>query len=177
VGSLSVASGAGQTEFRSPEAEGKQLLSFDPRDCIIELHDASGAVLSSGDQFLNEKGHGNNGNGHGNGKSEAAVDLYNTGVYPNAEGAASYIEKNNSTEFEVEIKGVPMGSYPLRVNDMLRGEILVAEDDDDDDKLKGKLRFSDPQKEQRELLNFDPRGQWIEVYEGAAIILEVDFPE
>lgn len=177
VGSLSVASGAGQTEFRSPEAEGKQLLSFDPRDCIIELHDASGAVLSSGDQFLNEKGHGNNGNGHGNGKSEAAVDLYNTGVYPNAEGAASYIEKNNSTEFEVEIKGVPMGSYPLRVNDMLRGEILVAEDDDDDDKLKGKLRFSDPQKEQRELLNFDPRGQWIEVYEEATIIFEVDFPE
>jgi hypothetical protein len=181
AGALDVVAGQGQTEFRSPNAEGKQLLNFDPRDCVIELHDVAGAVLSSGENVLDEKGNGNdgggpgNGNGNGSGKSEIAVDLHNTGAYPEAEGEASYIEKNNSTEFEVEIKGVPAGAYPLRVGDVLRGEIVVV--DDGDDKLKGKLRFSDPQKEGRELLNFEPRGKWVEVYDGDTIILEVDFPE
>ncbi len=175
VGSLTVAGGEGAAQFRSPDAEGKELLNFDPRDCVIELHDAIGAALSSGDDVLEEKGHGGNGNGGHNGRSEVEVDLSNTGVYPEGEGEASYIEKNNSTEFEVEIKRVPMGNYPLRVDDILRGEIAVVEDEDGD--FKGKLRFSDPQKEERQLLDFDPRGKWIEVYGGATVIFEVPFPE
>lgn len=178
VGTLTVADGEGQTQFRSPEAVGKELLSFKPRDCVIELHDGEGAVLTSGDDVLAEKDKGNNGGGNGNGKMEIEVDLDNNGVYPEAEGEASYLEKNNSVEFEVEIKGVPVGTYPLRVNDDLQGEIDVAVDpNDDDDKLKGKLRFSDPQKEGRELLDFDPRDKWIEVYEGGIVIFDVLFPE
>jgi len=35
VGNQAVEAGAGQTEFRSPEAAGKKLLSFDPRGCRI----------------------------------------------------------------------------------------------------------------------------------------------
>jgi len=178
VGTLTVAGGEGQTQFRSPEAEGKKLLSFNPRNCVIELHDGGGAVLTSGDDVLAEKDKGNNGGGNGNGKMEVEIELDNTGIYPEAEGEASYVEKNNSIEFEVEIKGVPVGTYLLRVDDVLRGEIDVAVDpDDDDDKLKGKLRFSNPQKEERELLDFDTWNKWIEVYEGATIIFEVLFPE
>ena len=174
VGTLTVAGGEGQTQFRSPEAAGKELLSFNPRNCVIELHEGAGVVLSSGEDVLAGKSNG----GGGNGKMEIEVDLENTGVYPEAEGEASYLEKNNSVEFEVEIKGVPVGIYPVRVNDILRGEIDVAVDpDDDDDKLKGKLRFSNPQKEERELLEFDPRGEWVEVYEGGVVIFEVHFPE
>ena len=174
VGTLTVAGGEGQTQFRSPEAAGKELLSFNPRNCVIELHEGAGVVLSSGEDVLAGKSNG----GGGNGKMEIEVDLENTGVYPEAEGEASYLEKNNSVEFEVEIKGVPVGTYPVRVNDILRGEIDVAVDpDDDDDKLKGKLRFSNPQKEERELLDFDPRGEWVEVYEGGVVIFEVHFPE
>jgi hypothetical protein len=174
VGSLVVEGGEGATQFRSPEAEGKELLSFDPRDCLIELHDETGAVLTSGEDVLAEKDHG------GNGKMEITVDLDNIGDFPDAEGEASYLEKNNSIEFEVWIKGLPEGSYPLRVDDILHGQIIVAVDeDDDDDKLKGKLRFSDPQKDGREFLNFDPRGKWVEVYDTAdsAVILETNFPE
>ena len=182
VGTLTVAGGEGQTQSRSPEAADKDLLSFDPRDCVIELHDDVGAVLTSGENVLAEKDKdnngGGNGGGHGNGKMEIEVALDNNGTYPEAEGEASYLEKNNSIEFEVEIKGVPAGTYPLRVSNVLRGVINVAVDpDDDDDKLKGKLRFSDPQKEQRELLDFDPRGEWVEVYNGTGVIFEVLFPE
>jgi hypothetical protein len=175
VGTLTVSGGEGQTQFRSPEAPGKELLSFDPRSCLIELLDGEGAVLTSGADVLSEKDNGNN--GHGNGKMEVAVDLENLGVFPGAEGDASYLEKNNSIEFEVDIKGVPAGTYPLWVGNELRGNIIVPTDsDDDDDTLKGKLRFSDPQKDQRELLDFDPRGMLIEVYDGTEPIFEVFFP-
>jgi len=178
VGTLTVAGGEGQTQFRSPEAAGKELLTFNPRYCVIEIHDGTGAVLTSGEAVLAEKDKGNSGGGHGNGKMEIEIDLDNNGAYPEAEGEASYLEKNNSIEFEVEIKGVPAGTYPLWVESVLRGAINVAIDpDDDDDKLKGKLRFSDPQKEGRELLDFDPRGKWIEVNEGGTIIFEILFPE
>ncbi len=175
VGLLSVTDGEGATQFRSPEAEGKELLTFDPRDCLIELHDAAGAALTSGENVLAVKEKGNSSGG--NGKMEVEVDLENTGVIAEAEGEASYIEKNNSTEFEVEIEGVPAGMYPLFVDGFQRGQVEVAADDDDDDKFKGKLRFSDPQKEDRELLNFDPRGFWLEVTNGSEVILEVLFPE
>ena len=175
VGTLTVAGGEGQTQFRSPEAAGKELLSFNPRDCVIELHDGGGAVLTSGEDVFAEKDKGNNGGGHGNGKMEIEVALDNTGEYPEAEGEASYLEKNNSIEFEVEIKGVPMGTYPLWIDDTDRGEIYVApDDDDDDDKLKGKLRFSNPQKNDRELLDFDPRGMWIEVYDDGTVIFDAN---
>ncbi len=180
VGVLAVTDGEGATQFRSPEAEGKELLTFDPRDCPIKLHDAAGAALTSGENVLAAKEKGNSGNGNGNGKMEVEVDLENTGVVAEAEGEASYIEKNNSTEFEVEIKGVPVGLYPFFVEGYTeaKGQIEVAADDDgDDDNLKGKLRFSDPQKEERELLDFDPRGLWLEVTNGSDVILEVLFPE
>jgi len=179
VGSLLVNGGEGATQFRSPEVVGQELLSFDPRDCLIELHDASGAILTSGEDVLAGKENGS----HGNGKMEIAVELNNTGLIPGAEGEASYLEKNNSIEFEVEIKGVPAGSYPLWVGGELRGQIIVAVDpDEDDDKLKGKLRFSDPQKDEREFLDFDPRGLLIEVYNVGGdqvidIIFEKYFPE
>jgi len=108
---------------------------------------------------------------------EVAVGLDNLGVFPEAEGAASYLEKNNSIEFEVEIKGVPEGTYPLWVGSELRGEIIVPTDSDDDDgTFKGKLRFSNPQKSERELLDFDPRGMLIEIYDGGTLIFEVFFP-
>ena len=183
VGSLDVVSGEGSTQFRSPAIDGKENLAFDPRDCLIEIHDGTGAVLTSGDDVLAPKNKGNSGGDdgdNGNGKKEIEVDLNNltTGIYPEGEGEASYIEKNNSVEFEVEIKGVPAGSYPLWVAGTQRGEIIVAadEEEDEDDTLKGKLRFSDPQKEGREWLNFDPRGEWVEVYDETERIFDVLFP-
>jgi hypothetical protein len=80
----------------------------------------------------------------------------------------------NSTEFEVEVRDVPEGLYPLDVGGIERGQVEVLPSGTD---TKGKLRFSDPQKEERLPLDFDPRGQWIEVRSGLDVILEVPFPE
>lgn len=56
---LPVAEGVGKLEFRSPEADDKLNLNFDPRDCKIELLDGEVVVLSSGDEVLSEKKNGN----------------------------------------------------------------------------------------------------------------------
>lgn len=185
VGTLSVVSGEGSAKFRSPDTEDTENLNFDPRKCLIEIHDGIGAVLTSGDDVLEPRGKnsdddededGDDGdNGHG--RSEIEVDLNNLGVYPEGEGEAAYEEKNSSVEFEVEIEDVPAGSYTLYVDGTPRGSIVVAADDDDDDELKGKLRFSNPQKEERELLDFVVKGKLIEVYEDSVLIFDVFFPE
>lgn len=54
-GEMLVTGGEGEIEFRSPESDGKPLLTFDPRDCLIELLDGSGAALTSGDAVLSGK--------------------------------------------------------------------------------------------------------------------------
>jgi hypothetical protein len=117
--------------------------------------------------------HGN-GNGSGNAPEEIAVDFDNTGIIGGAEGEAAFRSKNSGTEFDVEIEDVPEGLYSLAVGGVEQGQIQVVADGDDN---KGKIRFSDPQKEDRELLDFDPRGQLIEVLNGTDVVLEVFFPD
>jgi hypothetical protein len=170
VGLLTVVSGEGQTGFRSPEADGKELLTFDPRECLIELHDGEGAVLTSGDGLLAPKG--NKGSSGGNGNKEISVDLEATGVVDGAEGEASYRAKSNSTEFEVEVKHLPAGSYPLDVDGVERGTLEVS-----GGSSKGRIRFSDPQKADRLPLDFGPLGKLVEVSNGDGVVLEVFFPE
>jgi hypothetical protein len=46
-GEFAVHNGFGDFEFSSPMEAGKTLMTFDPREMLIEIHDASGAVLSS----------------------------------------------------------------------------------------------------------------------------------
>ena len=57
-GDMEVMAGHGALDFRSPPVDDTPLLDFDPRDCLIELMDGEGAVLSSGDAVLAEHGHG-----------------------------------------------------------------------------------------------------------------------
>jgi hypothetical protein len=168
VGGLAVTDGFGETRFRSPEADDKTLLTFDPRTCPIALADGEGAVLSSGDAVLAPKEHGPGG---GHGMADHSLDLENTGIIDGAEGEAAFSAKMNSVEFEVEIRNVPEGLYAVDVGGIERGQIEINPSG------KGKLRFSDPQKEERLALAFDPLGQWIEVRSGADVILEVFFPE
>jgi hypothetical protein len=169
VGTLPVTAGYGKVEYRSPDAEGKTLLTFKPRGCPIALHDAEGAVLSSGDEVLAPKTPpGQDGD---RGMSDTTVSLESTGVIPGAEGEVTLQVKMNSTEFEVEIDNVPAGDYPVDVGGMEQGQIGVNPSG------KGRLRFSDPQKEDRLPLGFDPRGEWIEVRSGDDVILEAAFPE
>lgn len=172
---IEVVDGAGKVDFRSPESDSHALLSFDPRDCLIEILDAEGVVLSSGDAVLAEKQKGSNSGGNnGNPNVKIDADLDNTGAIEDAEGLAKFAIHGGNPVFEVQVEGVPEGSYSLVVDGAAVGDIEVIAEDE---KAKGKLKFSDPEKDDTLLLDFDPRGTVVEVLQGTTVILDVLFPE
>lgn len=105
---------------------------------------------------------------------EIEIDLENTGVLSEAKGEAEWEMNTHRVEFSVEIEDVPVGSYPLHVGGNEAGVIDAFERHDGD--VYGRIKFRDPQVFGREYLDFEPRGQKIEVYQGDSIILEVAFP-
>jgi hypothetical protein len=166
-----VVDGSGTVAYRSPESDSARLLTFDPRDCRIELLDGAGTVLTSGDSKLAAR---EPGGGHGGmGRSEIELELDNVSGIAGAEAVAEYGERHNGVEFEIEIEGVPAGFYTLYVDAVERGTIEVI---DDDDKTKGRIRFSDPQKEDRALLDFPVLNSLIEIDGAAGTMFEGNFP-
>ena len=183
-GELVVSLGRGETEFRSPVEAGKVLLTFDPRGQEIEVHDGQGAVLTSDGEVLSGGGSctnncggmggGNPGGGHDFGMADIEVELSNPGVYPAASGDAKLEGRMDRADFSVEIEDVPAGSYDLSVGGEIVGTIQAALDDDGT--VRGELEFRDPVEPGKVLLDFDPRGQQIDVLEGNTVILETLFP-
>lgn len=176
VGPLTVLNGEGATQFRSPEANGKLNLTFMPRNCPIEIRQSSIVFLTSGDAVLAEKEKGPKDDGDPDDDEQLSVTIQfdNTGAegFENAEGEAGFENEPDERNFEVEIEDVPKGSYRLFVGGSEEGSIDVNASG------KGKLKFSDPQKGNRELLGFDPSGQIIEVRNSDNVtILEVAFPD
>jgi hypothetical protein len=105
---------------------------------------------------------------------EIEIDLENTGTLPEASGEAEWEMNAQRVEFSVAIEDVPVGSYPLIVGGVEVGIIEAFEMHDGD--VYGRIKFRDPESYGREHLDFEPRGQKIEVLQGANIILEVEFP-
>jgi hypothetical protein len=199
-GGLVVSMGMGETEFRSPTEVGKVLLTFNPRGQIIEVHDAQGAVLTSGDNMFaggggctnncggGDMGGGGMGGGGGGGMGggmgggtgidfgtvDIAVELANTGVYPAASGDARLEPRDDRTDFSVEIEDVPEGSYGLRIGGNNVGTIEVVTLTDGS--VEGEIEFRNPVEPGKVLLDFDPRGEQIEVLEGTTVVLETLFP-
>ena len=186
-GGVTVVMGIGETEFRSPVEAGKVLLTFDPRGEIIEVHDGQGAVLSSGDGMMaggggctNNCGGGSGGGGSGGGPGldfgtvDIEVELNNQGVYAAASGDAKLEPRSDRTDFSVEIEDVPVGSYDLRIGGDIVGTIEVVTMPDGS--VEGELEFRNPVEPGKQLLDFDPRGQQIDVLEGTTVILEQLFP-
>jgi hypothetical protein len=125
------------------------------------------------------------GSGHGSGGGmddcvddgdfiEIEVELGNTGILPEAEGEAEWEMNSSRVEFSVEIEDIPAGFYPLLVGGIEQGVIEAFEMHDGD--VYGRIKFRDPETHGREHLDFEPRGQKIEVLNGGDVILEVEFP-
>ena len=200
-GEFMVSGGAGSFRFNSPMVTGRQLLTFDPRGMQISIHDGSGAVLSSFDGMFEREMHGydgdndhnydcdsdmgsNMGNNDGHGMDDCVsdgealeihMDLAATGQLQGAEGEAEWEMTTGHMEFSVEIENVPAGNYPLRVAGNEVGIIVAHEMMYSD--VFGRIMFRDPQMHGGYHLDFDPRGQTIEVMQGSNVILSVDFPE
>ncbi len=173
VGELVVVAGEGELAFRSPAHDDILELSFDPRDCKIELLDGETVVLTSGDAVLAEKEKGKKDKEDEEG-IEIEIDLASTEVIVGARGEAEYEIYAEETEFSVKIKDVPAGSYKLKVDGAEVGVIEVVEEDGD---FEGKIKFTDPIEPDTLELDFDPLGKLIEVLNGDdAVILNAQFP-
>ena len=172
-GGLVVTAGEGELAYRSLANDGQFLLTFDPRDCLIEVLDGDTVILTSGEDFLAEKTMGKPDKDDKEG-TKVEIDLDSTEVIEGAEGEAEYEDYADEKEFEVEIENVPAGSYTLRVGGDEKGSIEVVEDDDD---FEGKIKFTNPQSADTLELNFDPTGQLIEVLNSdLEVILNAVFP-
>jgi len=174
-GSFETELGEGGLEFRSPESDAKPLLDFDPRDCLIELNDSEGVALTSGDAVLALGPPGPNpSDPDEEDDDEIGVRLENTGEIADAKGNAVLEVEDDLTRFTVHVHKLPAGSYILRVNGVEEGTIEVEEQGAT---THGWLSFSDPQTGDDLELDFDPRGQVIEVLDGTTVILDALFPE
>jgi hypothetical protein len=167
----------GELEFRYPVEAGKLPLDFDPRGETIEIAEGTTTLFSSVfplDGPPDDDDDDDTGGDDGGIESEISEDFDNTGVYPAGSGEARWEEDSDGEiDFDVEIEDVPVGGYTLRVGGVDRGTIQVVVDDDD---IKGEIEFGDPVDDDELPLDFDPRGQRIEVLEGETVIFELDFP-
>jgi len=114
------------------------------------------------------------GGGHEFGMVDIEVELSNPGVYPAASGDVRLEGRMDRADFRVEIEDVPAGSYDLSIGGEIVGSLQAALDVDGT--VRGELEFRDPVEPGKILLDFDPRGQQINVLEGNTVVLETLFP-
>jgi len=167
----------GEVEFRFPAGPGKLPLDFDPRGQLIEVADGSGLVFSVNFPATggNDDDDDDDGNDDGNDDTtEVEVSLTNASVFPQASGDAKFeVDEDGEREFDVEIEDLPVGGYDLVVGGVQRGTITVEASDDGNE---GEIEFGDPADDDELMLDFDPRGELIEIFDGDALIFSVNFP-
>jgi hypothetical protein len=168
-----------ELEFASPVEPGKLPLNFDPRGATIELRDANGGVVGGGGGTVGGSGGGSGGGsttgGTGAppfGNGDQRVDLTMAPTFASGSGDARLKREANKVSFSVEIEDVPIGSYSVKVGGTHRGSLLVSVQNG---KRQGELEFSNPQDAGKPLLNFDPRGQLVQLLLGSEVVASVTF--
>ncbi|MFW5815618.1 MAG: hypothetical protein ACOCVP_02060, partial [Wenzhouxiangella sp.] len=104
------------------------------------------------------------------------IDLQPAAAFPLARGDADWDLRPGSAEFEVDIEYVEPGTYTVVVGGIERGSI-VAVIEDDDELAEGYIEFRSPQRRDYPLLDFDPRGQIIEVFWNDQVVLSSTAPD
>jgi hypothetical protein len=164
----------GEIEWETdPDDPGELLLDFDPEGALVEVKQGV-TVFFSGVHTPPLPG------APGGGvctESETQLALVSTGAIAGAKGKADLdVDDDCDEEFEVEIEDVPEGAYDVYVGGALRGTIQAVFNPATGE-VKGELEWdSDPDDAGELLLDFDPRGQLIEVFDGGTTILERTFP-
>ncbi len=145
----------GEIEFSSRDDSGDELpLTFDPTNSTFSIQQGVSVYFQGAIAFSTTGG---------SNEPPAELDeiLASTGLDGDASGHARYrIRDDGRRDFNVEIEDVPVGSYPLFVGGVQRGSISVVSVAG---KVQGEIEFSNPVESGKSLLNFDPRGQLIEV--------------
>ena len=164
----------GEIEFRDPVEPGKILLNFDPRDKLIEVSQSGEVYLSS-----TIDGTGNNGGTSPNappfGNSEIGVILDNLGVFPAGKAKAKIEQRSDRVDFDVELEDIPLGFYDVFISGQIVGIVEVIQLANDVN--EGELEFRNPVEPGKELLDFNPLGQLIEIVQDGVVLFSTVFQE
>ena len=103
--------------------------------------------------------------------TETRTPLNSTGVDADASGHIKYEQRSDRIEFSVEIEDVPVGTYELWVGNDHKGTIHVINVPGG---TEGEIEFRDPVEPGKVLLDFDPRGQTIDIIRNGTTYLSSD---
>jgi hypothetical protein len=169
-GDITVSGRRGKIEFSDGGDDPDELpLTFDPYGALVEVKQGATVILTG----LALATTGGDGGGNSCTEEEVRVDFVNVGPDPDAKGDARHrVRDDCDRDFRVEIENLPIGTYDLFVGGVDRGDIevqLVLGEE------QGEIEFdTDPNEMGKELLTFDPRGQTIEVRQGATVFLSLE---
>ena len=162
----------GEVEFRSPVEPGKILLDFDPRGALVEVVQGDTVFLRT--KFGEGGGAGNDDPGDVPGGSVGFYEMRVETANDGPELHAKLEDRPNRADFSVELEDVPAGSYALDVGGVERGTIEVVAVARG---TEGEIEFRDPPEPGHFLLDFDPRGQMVQVRRGGAVVISGLFPD
>ncbi len=102
---------------------------------------------------------------------EIETALENVGPDSDASGEVEFEKEADKAAFTVAVEDLAAGTYDVVIADTTRGELDVTGDEDE-----AEIEFRRPSEEGHPLLDFDPRGQRVEVQQGGTSYLEADVP-
>jgi len=159
----------GEIEFDSdPDDPQELLLDFEPTSASIEIVQGAMIVFAGMLDASNPTGP------TACSAAELLIPLAPTGAAPGASGEARFRDRDDcDRDFKVEAEDVPVGDYDLFVGGVLRGTIPVRLDSHSG-KIQGEIEFETGDS-RKPLLDFDPRGQLVEVSQNAVAFLTAMF--
>lgn len=105
--------------------------------------------------------------------------LVPTAAYPTTQGQVKFFLRPAVSGLEIDVRKLPAGTYSIRIADLVEGSIEASPVGAGQGGMTmGQMRFASPAGDNAELLDFDPRGQLIEIVDGeGAVALSVTLPE
>ncbi len=156
----------GEVEFRSPVESGNLLLDFDPRGQTVSLRRGGTTYLS-----VTVATTSNTAPPPGT-PPPTGSGVYTARLLPTGGGAgdgdAELEQRATSVEFKVEAEDIAAGEYAVRVGGIERGRLRVTLVGT---RLQGELEFRAPVEPGKLLLDFDPRGQRVDIVNGTTVLL------
>jgi hypothetical protein len=173
-GSLDVAASAGgsngELEFRSPVEPGKVLLDFDPRGKQVQIRQGSTVFLSA--TLGTTAAPPPPPPGGGAGSPPFGDATYRLSVEPSGndgpELKARLEQRASRVDFNVELEDLPVGSYGLIIGGIDHGTIVVSAVPGG---TEGEREFRNPPEPGHELLDFDPRGLFVDITSSTGSVL------
>ena len=156
----------GEVQFTSPNGVGE--LPFDPHGKTIQIKQGDTLFLTgdfpAAGTTVQVPAHA----------AVIAAPMLRTGLDPDAEGQVRFRNRvNGIVDFRVQIEHLAVGTYDLVVGNTVRAQIQVVQRFQ---ATRGEVELRKPAEAGTLSLDFDPRGQTLQIRQGANVFLTADFP-